>query len=82
MPAFSDPQTARKLSQVKAGEQVRVAALLGCRHSQCRLADMGLRVGATVRVLKQGGGPLLVAVGESRLALGRGMAAQVLVEEG
>ena len=44
-----------------------------------RLAGLGLVPGAEVWVLRDNGGPLLLAVGETRVALGRGMAHKVLV---
>jgi ferrous iron transport protein A len=46
-----------------------------------RLAGLGLTVGAMVEVLQNyGRGPLIVAVRDTRIALGRGQADKVLVE--
>lgn len=43
---------------------------------------MGLAMGARIEVLQNvGRGPLLVRVHETRIALGRGEAAKILVEE-
>ncbi|MHB1398331.1 MAG: FeoA family protein [Trichloromonadaceae bacterium] len=48
--------------------------------SDCRVEDMGLRVGKQVEMLTNGGGgPLLLKVDESRLAIARGMAMNILV---
>jgi ferrous iron transport protein A len=45
-----------------------------------RAADMGLRAGAGVRMLRNaGGGPLVVRVAESRLAVDRGLAMRIYV---
>lgn len=45
-----------------------------------RIADMGIRVGRNVEMLKnEGGGPLVVKVDESRIAMDRGMAMKILV---
>jgi len=42
--------------------------------------DMGLRPGKQVEMLtNSGGGPLLLKVDESRIALGRGMAMKIYV---
>ncbi|HXE96993.1 MAG TPA: FeoA family protein [Dongiaceae bacterium] len=45
----------------------------------CRLEDMGLRVGKFVEVLTNGGGPVLVRVDESRIAVDRGLAMKIMV---
>jgi Fe2+ transport system protein FeoA len=47
------------------------------------LASLGLMPGAEVRVEEVApfGGPLLVQVGEARYALGRDVAAKILVQE-
>jgi ferrous iron transport protein A len=47
----------------------------------CRVEDMGLRIGKTVEMLTNGGGPVLVRVDESRIAVGRGMAMKIMVRE-
>jgi ferrous iron transport protein A len=50
------------------------------RRLQHRLAEMGLRPGARFRVLTRGQrGPLIVSIGETRLALGHGMVPRVYV---
>jgi ferrous iron transport protein A len=46
-----------------------------------RLADLGLNLGMTVRVIQRDRhGPLILAVKDARLALGRGMAHKIMVE--
>lgn len=51
-----------------------------CRDGQCRIEDMGIRVGKNVQILKnEGGGPLLIKVDESRIAMSRGMAMKIFV---
>lgn len=48
-----------------------------------RAEDMGLRPGSGVEMLQNGGGgPLLVRVAESRLALDRGLAMRIYVRRG
>ena len=47
----------------------------------CRVEDLGIRVGRTVEMLNNGAGPILLKVGESRLALDRGLAMKILVKE-
>jgi len=47
--------------------------------SEVRVEDMGLRIGKTVEILNNGGGPVLVRVDESRIAVARGIAMKILV---
>jgi len=50
-------------------------------RSGCRVEDLGIRVGRTVEMLNNGGGPILLKVGESRLALDRGLAMKIMIKE-
>lgn len=50
----------------------------GCK-CDCRVEDMGLRVGKTVEMLTNGGGPVLLRIDESRIAIARGMAMKIIV---
>jgi len=69
------------LGTLPEGARGRLVAVVGGLGLRSRLAAMGLRPGATVRVVHNGGGgPFVVAVGEARIVLGRGMARKVLVE--
>lgn len=58
-----------------------------CHHREARsgnlsrrLAELGLTPGVEFDVLQDGGGPVLIAVRDSRLALGRSAASRILVE--
>jgi len=55
----------------------------GCGDGKCvcrRVDDMGLRKGQTVKMLNnEGRGPVLLKLGESRVAIGRGMAMKIMV---
>lgn len=61
------------------GERVRIQSLQGVKSLILRLTDMGLNQGAELLVVQRQGGGLVVARGETRLALGGGMAAKILV---
>jgi len=71
-------QSTFPLSMATPGQLVRVTALRGCRMER-RMTEIGLNVGAEIRVVQQQGGGLVVQRGESRFALGGGLAHQVLV---
>ncbi|HXZ49426.1 MAG TPA: FeoA family protein [Usitatibacter sp.] len=69
------------LCELAAGSSAVVRALGGGADFTRRVSAMGLAAGAPVDVLQNTGrGPLLVRVRDTRIALGRGEAAKVLVE--
>jgi len=69
------------LVMISEGEEVCLVAIRGGLHLRKRLADLGLNIGTTFRVVRVNPhGPMILAVKDSRLALGRGMAQKVLVE--
>lgn len=68
------------LAAVKEQSTVRMVSA-DCGRGLCaRLASMGLRPGTKLTVLKSAPpGPLVVAVGNSRIGIGRGMAFKIMV---
>ncbi|MGB2822683.1 MAG: FeoA family protein [Phycisphaerae bacterium] len=77
-----DESSAQPLSRVPVGRKAIVVALAGGGGLQNRLISMGLKTGCEVRVIRGGAGtwgPILVALGEARLAIGRGMADRIMV---
>jgi len=72
------------LAFLPAGRCAVVKEVVGGFGFRRRLAEMGLVKGAVVRVIRNDRndrGPLIIALGESRLALGFGMAQKVIVQE-
>lgn len=61
------------------GATVRMVGVSGGQRAAHRLAELGLTPGVALTVLRDSGGTLLVAVGDTRLALGAGVAHTVLV---
>jgi ferrous iron transport protein A len=74
----SKAQSAFPLSMAESGMTVRVTALRGSGMDR-RMTEMGLNVGADIRVVQHQGGGLVVQRGESRYALGAGLAHRVMV---
>lgn len=69
------------LTLAAEGEEVILVSVDGGQILRKRLADLGLNPGMTLRVIQMDPeGPVIVAVKDSRLALGRGMAQKVLVD--
>ena len=70
------------LTKVPLGERVRLISIEGGRELTRRLAELGLTTGVELRVLQDSGGPVILAVRDSRIALGRGMADKIIVTVG
>ncbi|RRR65507.1 MAG: ferrous iron transport protein A [Candidatus Viridilinea halotolerans] len=75
----SPSEASLPLPMVGEGSHVRVVGFSGSQRNARRLAEMGLHPGVILTVLRDTGGSLLVAVGDTRLALSYGMAQAVLV---
>ena len=72
------------LGLLSPGEQAKIVAIRGtcAGKSDCRMEDMGLRIGKSLEMLTNGGGgPILLRVDESRLAIARAMAMKIMVEK-
>ncbi len=69
------------LDSAPAGIPLRVAAIQGGREVRARLSALGILPGTMLRVVNRGplGGPVLVDVGGTRVAIGRGLARKVAV---
>jgi ferrous iron transport protein A len=69
------------LAHARTGETVRVVAINAGRGLQARLAAMGITPGSRLTVKgRNDHGPFVVAVRDSRVALGRGMVSKIEVE--
>jgi len=68
------------LAMAQPGETVRLVALRGGHRMRRRLADLGLTLNMPLHLVQRNGhGPLIVAVKDARLAIGRGMAHHIIV---
>jgi ferrous iron transport protein A len=67
------------LSQAPEGRPLELVEINAGKRLKYRLAEMGLTIGVEMTVLQDAGGPLLVCVRDSRIAIGRGMAQKLLV---
>ena len=69
------------LSLAPVGEPMTIVGVRGGRRLRHRLSHLGLVPGTVVEVVQcLGHGPVILAVGESRLALGRGASHKILVK--
>jgi len=68
------------LPDMPEGTVCEVVRIEGGRCCQSKLMAVGMRKGAKVQIIRNDGrGPVAVAIGLMRLALGRGMACHVTV---
>jgi ferrous iron transport protein A len=75
------PPPGLPLALVQAGQRVRLAGVEAGFGLQGRLLAMGFVPGIELEVIhKPPTGPILVRIGNSRVALGRGMALKMRVE--
>jgi len=72
-----------RLLEIGNGNFVRVVGFDGGHHMQHKLRQLGILPGDCIRVVRQApfGGPFLLEVGGREIALGRRIAARILVEE-
>jgi len=71
------------LSRIPSRGRGKVTALTGGHMFHSRIVSMGLVVGSTIEVIQRSsrlGGPTLIATGNTRLAIGHGMAEKIMVE--
>jgi ferrous iron transport protein A len=70
------------LSVLSFGSEAKITKICGGCNLIKRLAEMGLTYGSKIKVVSDPcGGPVLIEVRDTRLALGRGVATKIFVEE-
>lgn len=68
------------LAMAGIGERLRVTAIHAGRSAEMRLTELGLPVGREITVLqRQSRGPMVIAAGDARVALGFGLSSKVFV---
>lgn len=73
----------RNLAQLGENQGARVIDIQGGHGIRQKLSQMGIHPGDVVTILRYGalGGPILIEVHGSQVALGRGIASRIVVEE-
>jgi Fe2+ transport system protein FeoA len=69
------------LAEVKPNTKCKIKNIFKGQMATKRLYELGLNTGAEVKVEKNDFGPIIVRVYGNKLALGRGLAEQIEVEE-
>jgi len=69
------------LTMAPIGQRLQVVSLAAGERATRRLLNMGLVPGAEVSIIQaQGNGAMMIVIGDTRLAIERGIAHKVLVE--
>jgi Fe2+ transport system protein FeoA len=69
------------LSRAATGQPLRLVSIDAGKKLTHRLTELGLTPGVELLVVHDSGGPLLLSVRDSRVAIGRGMASKLQVVE-
>ncbi|NOZ50725.1 MAG: ferrous iron transport protein A [Chloroflexi bacterium] len=67
------------LTEVPRKQEVHLLRIAAGTKATQRLAEMGLTPGVRFQILQNNGGPILLRLRGSRLAIGRGLAAKIWV---
>ena len=79
---MSEIKLRKQLSEVRSGEDATILLFQGGRAVNNRLTSLGFTPGVRVHMTQNyGRGPLIVTVRGTRVALGRGEAAKILIEQ-
>ncbi|MBW2354787.1 MAG: ferrous iron transport protein A [Deltaproteobacteria bacterium] len=69
------------LSMVDAGKEVTLMRIRGGRGMRAKLYSMGIVPGVAFTVLSRNkGGPVMLRIKDSRMAIGQGIARKIIVE--
>jgi ferrous iron transport protein A len=71
------------LDQINENRKAKVIDIQGGQGIRQRLSQMGIHPGDIITILRYGAlrGPILIEVHGSQVALGRGIASRIIVEE-
>ena len=74
------PDDSIRLIDVPVNASATLTKIDGGRRLRHRLTELGLIPGSVLTIVQNQNGPLLIAVRDTRLAIGRGMAEKILVK--
>ena len=73
----------KSLLETKSNRTVKIVSITGGKGSRRILAQLGIGIGSVVKIARNApfAGPILIDNQGSSVAIGRGVAAKILVEE-
>lgn len=70
------------LGFIEVGHEAIIKKIMGGSGMHTKLGEMGFAQGTKIHIIRNdGSGPMVVSVMDSRMAIGRGMAQKIMVEE-
>lgn len=69
------------LNSLQEGEKGAISYIAGGKGVSKRLYEMGLNKGSNVEVVKNDIGPIIISLGDSRIAIGRDLAQKIIVNQ-
>lgn len=70
----------RGLSTLGIGDTGKVKEIKAGKEATKRLYEMGLNTGATLKVVKNDRGPIIICLAGNKVALGRGLANKIMLQ--
>jgi len=70
----------KSLTQLNSGQKCKIQKISAGFNATKRLYEMGLNTGAKVEIIKNDIGPIIVSLYGNKVAVGRGLAEKILVE--
>ncbi len=73
----------KSLLEIPAHKSVKVVNISGGKNSRTTLAQLGVGIGSTILIRRNApfSGPLLIENNGTSIAIGRGIAAKIMVED-
>jgi Fe2+ transport system protein FeoA len=68
------------LSEIPAGRRVRILSIAGGKEMCRRLAELAIFEGEEALIERNDGGPVILSIMGSKIAVGHGQAVRILVE--
>jgi ferrous iron transport protein A len=73
----------KSLLETKSNQTVKIVSIVGGKGSRRILAQLGIGIGSVVKIMRNApfAGPILIDNQGSSVAIGRGVAGKIMVEE-
>ena len=73
----------KSLLKTKSNQTVKIVSIVGGKGSRRMLAQLGIGIGSVVKITRNApfAGPILIDSQGSSVAIGRGVAGKIMVEE-
>lgn len=71
----------RTLTAFNKGDSGQVSSIDAGKCATKRLYEMGFNTGASVKIIKNDAGPVIVSLQGNKVALGRGLAGKIILDQ-